>query len=455
MSDSRMRSNVGTAWLVGLLTAGAVGLAGCRPPVESTPEAVPLPLAPSDSAEDGVGVDRWPGWRGRNGSGVAPAGHPATSFGANEGFRWKVEVPGEGNSSPVVWDDLVLLTTALDATDPPTLAILGFDRSDGRLAWKTEVGPARGRTHAKNGHASATVATDGERVFAFFGSAGLYGCDLSGELAWRAELGGLDHMYGTAASPVLHGDSVIQLCDSAKHSYLAAFDKRSGDPIWRTDRPSSACWSTPILVEAETGSGPRAELVVNGTGSRSPDGRLVIAYDPADGRELWRVGGMSELVAPTPMTRDGLIFCHSGRNGPILAIRPGGSGDVTASRVVWRQPRGGPYIPTGVVYRNRLFLVGDSRELACYNAGSGQPVWTERLRGTFTASLVAADGRVYATSEQGVVYVFAAADTFQLLAQNDLEERCLATPALSGGELLIRTRRHLYCFPASEAAGTN
>jgi len=453
MSDSRTRNNVGTAWLLGLLTAGVAGLLGCRPPVESTPEAVPLSLAQSDSAEDGVGVDRWPGWRGRNGSGVAPGGSPATSFGATDGFRWKVEVPGEGNSSPVVWDDLVLLTTALDETDPPTLTILGFDRSDGRLLWQTEVGRARGRTHGKNGYASATVATDGERVFAFFGTAGLYCCDSSGEVLWRAELGDLDHMHGTAASPILFGDSVIQLCDSKNDSYLAAFDQRSGEPIWRTDRPSYACWSTPVVVEAETGSGPRTELVVNGTGSRSRDGRLVIAYDPDDGRELWRVRGATELVAPSPMASGGLVYCHSGRNGPILAIRPGGSGDVTTSRVVWKQHRGGPYIPTGVVYRNRLFLVRDSRELACYNAGSGRQIWTERLRGTFTASLVAADGRVYATSEQGIVYVLAAADTFQLLARNDLDERCLATPAIAGGELVIRTKKHLYCIPERDAAG--
>jgi len=153
------------------------------------------------------------------------------------------------------------------------------------------------------------------------------------------------------------------------------------------------------------------------------------------------------------MESGGLVYCHSGHNGPILAIRPGGSGDVTSSHVVWKQHGGGPCIPTGVVYRNRLFLVGDSRELACYNVGDVWPIWSERLRGTFTASLIAADGRVYATSEQGIVYVFAAADTFQLLAQNDLDERCLATPAIAGGELLIRTRKHLYCIPGRDAAG--
>jgi outer membrane protein assembly factor BamB len=442
----------GGLWTLALLLA-AVGWLGCRPPVEQAPGAVPLAIAASDPAEDGVAIDRWPGWRGRNGSGIAPGGSPPISFGPTGGYRWKIEVPGEGNSSPVVWDEWVFLTTALDTTDPPTLAILGFRRSDGRLLWQTEVGPARGRTHPKNGYASATVATDGERVFAFFGTTGLFCCDLAGDVLWHAELGDLGHKYGTASSPVLYRDSVIQLCDSENDSYLAAFDKRSGKPIWRTPRPSYACWSTPVLIEARTDSGPRTELVVNGTGSRSRDGRMVIAYDPADGRELWRVRGTTELVAPTPLVSGGLVYSTSGRGGPIIAIRPGGSGDVTQSRVVWKIPREGPYIPSGVAYRNRLFLVGDSRQLVCYNAGSGEPIWTERLRGTFSASLVAADGRIYATSEQGVVYVFRAADSFELLAQNDLDERCIATPAVAGGELLIRTEEHLYCIPGREAGG--
>jgi outer membrane protein assembly factor BamB len=237
------------------------------------------------------------------------------------------------------------------------------------------------------------------------------------------------------------------LCDSAENSYIAAFDKRSGHEVWRTPRPSSGCWTTPVLVETGRKGSRRTELVVNGTSSESAEGRMVIAYDPHSGRELWRVRGTTELVVPTALASGGLVYCASGRNGPIMAIRPGGSGDVTESRVVWKVSRGGPYIPTGVVYRNRLFLVRDNREVACYNAGDGQTIWTERLRGTFTSSLVAVDGRIYATSEQGDVYVFAAADEFQLLAQNDLKERCLATPAIAGGEMFIRTAKHLYCIP--------
>jgi outer membrane protein assembly factor BamB len=440
------------AWfpLLGLILWLVVS-AGCRPAVKASADAAALPRLDQDPMEDGVDADRWPCWRGRNSAGIASDGSPAIRFSATEGFRWKVPVPGEGNSSPVVWGDLVLLTSALDDTAPQTLAILAFDRSDGRLAWQARVGTARDRTHAKNGYASATVATDGERIFAFFGSTGLFCYSFSGEPLWRAPLGNLDEMYGTAASPVLYGDSVIQLCDSDNDSYLAAFDKRSGKQLWRTPRASHGCWTTPILVEADAQATRRTELVVNGTAG---SGGLVIAYDPDDGQELWRVRGTMELVVPTALTGNGLVYSISGRNGPIMAIRPGGSGDVTDTRVVWKADRGGPYIPSGVLYRGRLYVARDLHEVACYNPGDGTTVWAERLRGNFTASLVAADGRVYAANERGTVYVFRAGDTFELLAENDLDERCLATPAIASGELFIRTRNHLYCIPESEGAGT-
>ncbi|NQT14118.1 MAG: PQQ-binding-like beta-propeller repeat protein [Planctomycetes bacterium] len=259
-------------------------------------------------------------------------------------------------------------------------------------------------------------------------------------------MGDLTHMWGTAASPVLYGDLVIQVCDSKKNSYIAAFDTASGDRVWRTERASYGCWSTPVVVEAEADGASRTELVVNGTASRSDQQRLITAYDPDDGRQLWQVSGTTEWVTPTPVVSGGLVYCACGRNGPIFAIRPGGTGDVTESHVVWKARRGGPYIPSGLAYRNRLFLVRDNRDVACYNAGDGQQIWTGRLGGTFSSSLVAAAGRIYATNERGTVYVFAAADSFELLAKNNLGERCLATPAIAGGELFIRTEGHLYCI---------
>jgi len=436
---------------LGVLLALA-GWAGCRPAFESSDQAVSLPLVEHDPAENSLETGRWPGWRGKNGCGVAPGAGPAIELSNMQGFRWKKAVPGMGDipwpkSSPVVWDNFVLLTTALDDTDPPTLAVLCYDRADGTLLWQAEAGEARGRTHDKNGYASASVATDGQRIFAFFGGTGLFCYDFAGKRLWRADLGELHHRWGTAASPVLYGNTVIQLCDCEDDSYIAAFDKATGERVWRTDRPSRGCWSTPVFVEAEADGVRRTEMVVNGTDAPSGDG-LIIAYDPGNGRELWRVRGTTQFVTPTPLVCEGLVYCMSGRNGPIAAIKPGGSGDVTDTHVVWKHTKGGPYIPSGVAYRNRLFVLGDGGSLACYNAGSGRRIWGATLKGPFTASLAAAGGRIYAVNEHGSMSVFAAADSFQLLARNELHASCYATPAIADGDLLIRTTRDLYCFPA-------
>lgn len=426
-------------WVHGGWLLCAVWVCGCRPSMERLEQPASLPPPMPDAAG-------WPNWRGPNASGISTVGCRAVRFSPEAGVRWRVDVPGRGSSSPVVWNDYVVLTTALPGDDPPRLAVLCYRRTDGQLLWQTEVGRAAGRTHAKNGYASATVATDGERVYSFFGSTGLFCHDLSGKQVWRAELGNLDHQWGTAASPVLCGDLVVQLCDAEADSYVAGFDRASGRRVWRTPRPSYGCWTTPVLIEASTPRGPRKELVVNGTSSKEADGRMVIAYDPADGRELWRVRGTTELVTPTLLVGDGLVYSTSGRNGPILAIRPGGDGDVTETHVAWRRDRGGPYIPTGLYYRNRLFILSDAGGVACYDAASGDELWKGRLRGTFTASLVAADDRIYAVDERGTVYVFAAADRFELLAQNDMQERVLATPAIAGGDLFLRTESRLYCI---------
>ena len=413
---------------------------GCRRDAEPVGVPTLLPVPPTDP----IG---WCGWRGPNASGIASGGCRAVHFSARAGVRWKAEVPGQGNSSPVVWADYVLLTTALPGEQPPRLALLCYDRRDGRLLWQAEVGHARGRSHAKNGYASATVATDHERIYSFFGSTGLFCHDYSGQLIWRAELGDLDHMWGTAASPVVYRNLVIQLCDCETDSYVAAFDTRTGRQVWRTPRPSSGCWTTPVLVTVDAHGTPRTELVVNGTCTKQPGGGLVIAYDPDDGRELWHVRGTTELVTPTILVGEDLIYSTSGRNGPILAIRPGGAGDVTDTHVVWHHERGGPYIPTGLVYGNRLYILNDGGVLTCYDARTGKEIWRGRLRGSFTASLVAADGRIYALEEQrGRVYVVAAADAFQVIAENDLGDRILATPAIAGGELFVRTASSLFCI---------
>ena len=427
--------------LLALASAG-----GCRPSLEQSADAVAWKSQTADPLEAGKDTDNWPGWRGRNGAGVASGGAPPVQFSPTNRVLWKIDVPGGGNSSPMIWGRYLVLTTALD-THPATLAVLCFDRTDGRQVWQADAGRAVGGTHVKNGYASATATTDGRHIFVFFGGAGLFCYDFSGKQLWHEDLGPLEHMWGTASSPVCCDQRVIQLCDCNKGSYLAAFDKITGRELWRTPRPSGGCWSTPVLVDVESPGGSHAEIVVNGTNPASGPAGLVIAYAPEDGRELWRVEGTKDLVTPLPLVAGGLVFSASGRNGPIMAIRPGGSGNVTHTRVVWNTHRGGPYIPSGVAYRGRLYFVADNGMVTCYNPGDGKSLWHGQLRGDFTSSLVAAEGRLYALSEQGTAYVFAAGDEkFQLLATNPLGETCYATPAIVDHKLYLRTQKHLYCF---------
>lgn len=392
-------------------------------------------------------------WRGPSSSGIAPGGSPPIHFGPDEGVRWKTPVPGRGNSSPCVWDDVVLLTTEFEDADPPRFAVIGIDFSSGRILWQTDVPGSEAVTHPKNGRASATVVTDGRRLFASFGRAGLFAFDMRGKQLWRADLGPVEHIWGSASSPVLFEDSVVQQCDYNGSSYIAAFDQATGNELWRTARPSTASWSTPVVVDVGAGEAARKELVVNGTANESGEG-LVMAYDPHDGRELWRVSGTTQLVTPTPIVCGDLVYSLSGRNGAIIAIRPGGAGDVTETHVTWKLSSGGPYIPTGIAYRNRLYVLGDAGNLVCYNPGNGASLWSARQRGTFSASLVAADGRLYSCSEQGDVFIFKAADEYRELARNRFGERILATPAIVDGDLLLRTESTLYCFAGDARSGT-
>lgn len=437
-------------WHGAILLLAALAAApwyGCSRALEQSDAAVALPALIDQSTGDGETDANWSGWLGGPKLGVAPDQELPHSWSSSDGYRWKIDVPGEGNSSPVVWGDDVIVTTAVGSGSSPQLKVLCYDRGDGSLRWEADARAAAGNTHVKNGYASASVATDGERIIAFFGSAGLYCFDFSGEQQWHVDLGPLEHIWGTASSPTIYGDLVFQLCDRAQDSYLAAFHKATGDEVWRTSRDSNGCWTTPVVVEAELAGGQkRAELIVNGTGTKDSAGGWVIAYDPAHGTELWRVQGTTDIVCPTAMVGGGLVFSTSGRNGPTIAIRPGGSGNVTDSHVVWKLRRGGAYVPTGVFYGNRLFTVTDGGVAACYNAGNGELVWRERLGGSFTSSIVAGAGRVYAINERGTVYVIAARDEYELVGTCEMSDRCLTTPAISDGEIFLRTASHLYCI---------
>jgi hypothetical protein len=425
-----------------------VAFAGCSRREE--PSAVTLALTTRAAGTPSLvyesASDNWPGWRGGGVGGVARGGRnlPA-QWSTTSGVRWKSHVFGQGNSSPVVWNDRVFVSTSRQQEGGVELGVLCFDRANGNLLWTNEPATTSAPTHRKNGFASATPVTDGQRLYVSFGSAGLFCFDLGGRKLWHVSLAASQHEWGTAASPIVFADTVIQVCDQPEGSFVAAFDCASGVVRWRTPRESDGSWSTPVVVEAVDGARVRPELVINGSGSGRGAG-WVTAYNPWSGAELWRVHGTTEVVCPTPIVAPGLVISTSGRNGPTLAIRTGGDGDVTSSHVAWKHGRGGAYVPTGVAVGDRLYTIRDVGVLECFDVRTGKSLWQERLRGSFTASLVAGDGKIYATSEQGVVYVVAAADEFDLLATNRMDERCLATPAVAGGELFIRTESQLYCI---------
>ena len=430
---------------------------GCGQSVERSDDAVTLPIAHTDAQSDERAIENWPGWRGENASGVSAATDLPIHWSATDGVRWKTHVPGRGNSSPVVWGDHVLVTSAVGEGAGTSLVVDSFDRASGNLQWQADAGKTTSSTHVKNGYASASVATDGQLVFASFGSAGLFAFDLAtGQKRWKADLGSLEHQWGSASSPALVGNRVVQLCDAAADSAIVGFDKSTGQEIWRTPRQSNGCWTTPIVVDAiDVAGGARKEIVVNGTGTEGGASGFLIAYDPDDGHELWRVKGTTDTVCPTAIFGSGLVVSTSGRNGPIFAIRPGGAGDVSTKNIVWRQSHGGAYVPTGIANRNRLYTIADGGVVTCFNLGNGETIWQERLKGNFTASLVVGDGHLYAMNEYGVMYVLAAGDKYEPLSTNDLDERTLATPAIAGHQLFLRSETQLYCIetPADIVTG--
>lgn len=397
---------------------------------------------------EGEAARYWPRWRGPSGQGLVRSGAYRDSWSPTEGVKWKVAVPGRGNSSPIVWGDRIFFTTAYD--DGARLTVLCYRRSDGRLLWEIEV-PHEGveRVHRKNGHASATPVTDGERVYASFGPHGLVAVSFDGKLLWHASIGRIDNYHGTAGSPVLYRDTVIIYHDGGHQfggpppapdtlpSFVAAFDRATGKLRWRTPRTATVGWGTSVVIRA----GQRDELIVCGQ-------RRAIAYDPATGKELWSVSGLTFEVIPTPVVGHDLVFCSSGRAGPTLAIRPGGSGDVTATHLAWSTPKGSPFVPSPLIVGDVLYLVNDMQSIVtAYEAKSGTLLYQGRLgepkREGFSASPVAVNGKVFLTNDDGETFVVAAGREFKLLHVNALGEATYASPALVDGRWYFRTAASL------------
>jgi outer membrane protein assembly factor BamB len=335
---------------------------------------------------------------------------------------------------------------------------LSLDRRSGKVLWERTAyeGEPKEKRHIKATYANATPATDGRYVVAFFGSQGLYAYDLAGNLKWKRDLGRLDagaydapdYEWGTASSPILHRDLVIVQCDQQKGSFLTALRLEDGETAWRTDRDELPSWATPTVYP-----GQRPELVTNAP-------KFIRGYDPATGKELWRLGRSSNITAPTPVYDQDLIVVMSGRrpNAPIFVLKAGASGDITlpegatgGGHVLWTRERAGSYMPTPLVYRGLLYVLKNQGIFACYDLRTGEQKYEQRLpdvESGFSASPVAADGKLYLPSEDGEVLVVKAGPQFELIGRNRVGQPIMATPAIAGGLLLVRGERDLVAIGA-------
>lgn len=405
----------------------------------------------------------WPQWRGPDADGVsAETGLPVT-WSASENVAWKVELAGVGGSTPIVWGDLVIVTSQVgagpveergrgrrdgDAAPPPPaddvrFVVEAFRRGDGERLWRHELAARRLiPVHPKHNLASPSPVTDGEGIYALFGTGQLLALDLSGKLVWQRHLGEdygpFQLLWAHGSSPVLHRDSLFLLCDHDPAAYLLALDKATGETRWKVDRGQELrSYSTPLLVRGEKGD----ELIVNSN-------PRIDAYDPATGALLWYADPeVNRVPVPTPVAADGVIYASRGyRSGPYMALRPGGRGDVSASHILWRIATGAPYVSSLLYYRGLVYMADETGIASAVDAATGERVWRERLGGYFSASPVAADGKVYLLNEDGEAFVLAAGRSFSLLAKNALGERTLASPAVAGGRIFLRSDRHLFAI---------
>jgi outer membrane protein assembly factor BamB len=408
---------------------GAKAEAGATTLVKPAVPAVALQCIPASSEA----LLQWPGFRGPTGQGHARLSDLPVHWNQDGSILWRVKVPGKGNSSPVVWNDRIFLTSSDDKGTER--AVHCFSRADGKLLWtaKAPPRPPEPGVRDKNGFASATPVTDGERVISFLGSCGLVCHDFAGKQLWHYDLPNVRTGHGTGSSPILYKDLVILVQDQNQgESLFLALDKKTGAKVWQGKRPKAMTWSTPVLVRV----GDRDELLCAG-------GERVRSYDPNTGQELWTFSGPTIEVIPMLVVGKEVVYCASGRNGPTIALRPGGEGDMTKKSLVWRTARTGPHVPSPILVGELLFTFGDSGVVTCLEAATGALIWQERIEDAFSASPLAAGDRIYIPGESGTVYVLKAAKKLEVLAKNDMGEPILASLAAVDRQLVLRTQTEL------------
>jgi len=414
----------------------------------------------------------WPQWRGPHGSGIADENDLPQRWSATENIAWKANLGGAGVSSPIVSGGIVIVTSQIGtgvsrqgprlaqgsdpagagersisaagtAADKVTFLVEAFERTTGQRRWQHRMdaaGPLES-VHDKHNLASPSPVTDGQLVYAWFGTGQIVALDMNGKVVWQRHLGQeispFNINWGHSSSPALYEDALILLCDHTPASYLLAVDKKTGKDKWKVDRGKGrSSYTTPFVVQAAGGP----ELVVNSS-------ERVDAYDPRTGAFLWHVGGSNQFPIPAPTFSNGVIYMTRGyRSGPYMAVKPGGRGDVSATHVVWQVATGAPYISSLVYDGGLLYMASDVGAISVIEAETGKRLWQERVNGLFSASPVAGDGKVYFVSETGEVIVLRGGRTPQVIARNDVGERLMASPAISNGQIFLRGDNTLFAI---------
>ncbi len=408
----------------------------------------------------------WPAWRGPFANGMARTGAP-TEFSDTKNIKWKIAIPGRGYSTPIIWGDRIFLTTAVptgkkgptsdlktthpqggtSAGEEQRFIVMCLDRRTGRTVWEqtaTTAVPHEGYHRAYGSFASNSPVTDGQRVYAFFGSRGVYCYDLNGKLIWKKDLNvrmQIRNQFGEGGAPALAGNLLVLNFDHEVDSFIVALDKNTGREVWRKGRRGEvSAWSSPLPIDVPGGR----QVVVSATGK-------VRSYEAESGKVVWECAGLGLNVIPAPVMQNDVVYVMSGFRDPkLMAIRLGREGDLTGTdAVLWSQTRGTSYTPSPVLHENRLYALTDNAMLSCFNATTGEPSYHQKRLpqpDNFKASPIGAGGKLYLASEGGIVTVVKMGDQFEILAQNTLADQCfVSSPVVAEGELFLRSSTHLFC----------
>ncbi len=428
-------------------------------------------------AQDANNEANWPSFRGINARGFSDGRPTPVTWNVENGdnIEWKTPVPGLAHSSPIIWENRIFITTAISEKKNPELKtglygsinpveddavyqwkVYCLDKKTGKILWEKTAheGVPKVKRHPMATHANSTAATDGFYVVAFFGSEGLYCYDLDGNLVWKKDFGVLnsaffsvpDAQWGFASSPVIHDGVIVVQCDALNTAFLAALDIKTGKELWRTPREDYPTWSTPTIYVGER----KTQVIVNGF-------KHIGGYDFQTGKEIWKIDGGGDIPIPTPVVAGNLVYINSahGRMSPIYAIKLDAQGDISLKdettandKIVWSVRRGGSYILTPLIYGDYLYNLNWNGSLSCFHAKTGEQIYREQIgkMTSFAASGVAADGKLYFSSQEGDVYVIKSGPNFEILATNSMKDENLATPAISEGKLYFRTHHYLFAI---------